>query len=124
MARAEDEDEPLPEAALTLPLATSESSLTARTHQVAIPPTRRCARRAPPTRTGCRAPGRGRATPAPGDKLPPERVTELRAVFEFGPTRTLQMDVEYDILRIVTSCTEQFGEKETMRVDQEFTGKS
>ena len=66
----------------------------------------------------------GRATPAPGDKLSPERVTELRAVFEFGPTRTLQMDVEYDILRIVTSCTEQFGEKETMRVDQEFTGKS
>lgn len=124
MARAEDEDEPLPEAALTLPLATSESSLTARTHRVAIPPTCRCARRAPPTRTGCRAPGRGRATPAPGDKLSPERVTELRAVFEFGPTRTLQMDVECDILRIVTGCTEQFGEKETMRVDQEFAGES
>jgi len=34
------------------------------------------------------------------------------------------MDVEYDILRIVTGCTEQFGEKETMRVDQEFAGES
>ena len=124
MARAEDEDGPLPEAALTLPLAASESSLTARTHQVAMPPTRRCARRAPPTRTGCRAPGRGRATPAPGDKLSPERVTELRAVFEFAPTRNLQMDVEYDILRIVAGCAEQFGEKETMQIDQGFTGKS
>ena len=124
MARAEDEDGPLPEAALTLPLAASESSLAARTHQLAIPPTRRCARRAPPTRTDCRAPGWGRATPAPGDKLSPERVTELRDVFEFGPTRTLQMDVEYDILRIVTGCTERFGEKETMQADQEFTGKS
>jgi len=34
------------------------------------------------------------------------------------------MDVECDILRIVTGCTEQFGEKETMRVDQEFAGES
>ncbi len=36
-----------------------------------------------------------------GDKLSPERVTELRAAFEFGPTRTLQQDVEYGILQIV-----------------------
>lgn len=60
----------------------------------------------------------------PGDKLSPEHVTELRAVFEFNPTRTLQIDVEYDILRIVTGCTEQFGEKETMQMDQGFAEKS
>ncbi len=36
-----------------------------------------------------------------GDKLSGERVAEMRAAFEFGPTRTLQQDVEYGILQIV-----------------------
>ena len=36
-----------------------------------------------------------------GDKLSPARAEALRAVFEFGPTRTLQQDVEYGILQIV-----------------------
>ena len=36
-----------------------------------------------------------------GDKLSQERETELRAAFDFGPTRTLQQDVEYGILQIV-----------------------
>jgi len=36
-----------------------------------------------------------------GDKLSPARADALRAVFEFGPTRTLQQDVEYGILQIV-----------------------
>ena len=36
-----------------------------------------------------------------GDKLTAERVAEFRAAFDFGPTRTLQQDVEYGILQIV-----------------------
>ena len=36
-----------------------------------------------------------------GDKMSPEGDAALRAAFEFGPTRTLQQDVEYGILQIV-----------------------
>lgn len=36
-----------------------------------------------------------------GDKLSAEKVDEMRATFDFGPTRTLQQDVEYGILQIV-----------------------
>lgn len=36
-----------------------------------------------------------------GDKLSDEGAAEMRAAFDFGPTRTLQQDVEYGILQIV-----------------------
>jgi len=36
-----------------------------------------------------------------GDKLSEEGAAEMRAAFDFGPTRTLQQDVEYGILQIV-----------------------
>ena len=36
-----------------------------------------------------------------GDRLTEAVAAELRAAFEFGPTRTLQQDVEYGILQIV-----------------------
>lgn len=35
------------------------------------------------------------------DKLSAERVAEMQATFDLGPTRTLQQDVEYGILQIV-----------------------
>ena len=38
---------------------------------------------------------------AKGDRLLPEAVSELLAVFDFGPTRTLQQDVEFGVLQIV-----------------------
>ncbi|MBV9849286.1 MAG: DUF2254 domain-containing protein [Armatimonadetes bacterium] len=40
-------------------------------------------------------------TVSKGDKLSPGRAAELRAVFDVGPTRTLQQDVEFGILQIV-----------------------
>jgi uncharacterized membrane protein len=36
-----------------------------------------------------------------GDRLTPEGVGELRGAFDFGPTRTLQQDVEFGVLQIV-----------------------
>ena len=36
-----------------------------------------------------------------GDRLPPEGAAELLAAFDFGPTRTLQQDVEFGVLQIV-----------------------
>ena len=33
--------------------------------------------------------------------MPPERVAEVRALFDFGPSRTLQQDVEFGVLQIV-----------------------
>jgi uncharacterized membrane protein len=36
-----------------------------------------------------------------GNRLPPEGTAELLAVFDFGPTRTLQQDVEFGVLQIV-----------------------
>ena len=36
-----------------------------------------------------------------GDNMSAARVAEMQAAFEFGPTRTLQQDVEYGILQIV-----------------------
>jgi len=36
-----------------------------------------------------------------GNRLPPEGTAELLAAFDFGPTRTLQQDVEFGILQIV-----------------------
>ena len=40
-------------------------------------------------------------TVSKGDKLSPGRIADLRAVFDLGPTRTLQQDVEFGILQIV-----------------------
>jgi uncharacterized membrane protein len=36
-----------------------------------------------------------------GNRLPPEGISELLAAFDFGPTRTLQQDVEFGVLQIV-----------------------
>jgi uncharacterized membrane protein len=36
-----------------------------------------------------------------GDRMPPAGSEELLAVFDFGPTRTLQQDVEFGVLQIV-----------------------
>src|SRR5665811_2269317 len=36
-----------------------------------------------------------------GDRLSPEGNSELLAAFDFGPTRTLQQDVEFGVLQIV-----------------------
>ena len=36
-----------------------------------------------------------------GDRLSPAAIDGLRAAFDFGPTRTLQQDIEYGILQIV-----------------------
>jgi uncharacterized membrane protein len=36
-----------------------------------------------------------------GNRLPPEGTAELLAAFDFGPTRTLQQDVEFGVLQIV-----------------------
>jgi uncharacterized membrane protein len=36
-----------------------------------------------------------------GNRLPPEGIAELVAAFDFGPTRTLQQDVEFGVLQIV-----------------------
>ena len=36
-----------------------------------------------------------------GDRLPPEGPERLLAAFDFGPTRTLQQDVEFGVLQIV-----------------------
>jgi uncharacterized membrane protein len=36
-----------------------------------------------------------------GDRLPPDGVEELLGAFDFGPTRTLQQDVEFGVLQIV-----------------------
>jgi uncharacterized membrane protein len=35
------------------------------------------------------------------ERVTPERVAALRAVFDFGPSRTLQQDVEFGVLQIV-----------------------
>ena len=35
------------------------------------------------------------------ERLPPEGVTELRSAFDFGPSRTLQQDIEFGVLQIV-----------------------
>jgi uncharacterized membrane protein len=35
------------------------------------------------------------------DRVTPERVEALRAAFDFGPSRTLQQDVEFGVLQIV-----------------------
>ncbi len=36
-----------------------------------------------------------------GERLSPEAIAELHAVFDFGPSRTLQQDVEFGVLQIV-----------------------
>jgi uncharacterized membrane protein len=36
-----------------------------------------------------------------GEKLTPTRIAELRSMFDTGPTRTLQQDVEFGVLQIV-----------------------
>ena len=36
-----------------------------------------------------------------GKRLPPDGAEELRSVFDFGPTRTLQQDIEFGVLQIV-----------------------
>ena len=36
-----------------------------------------------------------------GDRMPPEAAAELQGAFDFGPTRTLQQDVEFGVLQIV-----------------------
>ncbi len=36
-----------------------------------------------------------------GDRMPPDGYEELRGAFDFGPTRTLQQDVEFGVLQIV-----------------------
>ena len=36
-----------------------------------------------------------------GNRLPPEGTAEVLATFDFGPTRTLQQDVEFGVLQIV-----------------------
>jgi len=38
---------------------------------------------------------------SPQNRLNPERAHELRAVFDIGPTRTMQQDVEFGIIQIV-----------------------
>jgi uncharacterized membrane protein len=35
------------------------------------------------------------------DRLPPELASAFRAAFDFGPTRTLQQDIEFGVLQIV-----------------------
>jgi uncharacterized membrane protein len=40
-------------------------------------------------------------TVSKGDKLTPQRITELRSAFDLGPTRTLEQDIEFGILQIV-----------------------
>jgi len=35
------------------------------------------------------------------ERVPPDRAEEIRAAFDFGPSRTLQQDVEFGILQIV-----------------------
>ncbi len=40
-------------------------------------------------------------TVSKGSRLSPEGTAELLAVFDFGPTRTLQQDVEFGVLQIV-----------------------
>jgi uncharacterized membrane protein len=36
-----------------------------------------------------------------GDRMPPDGIEVLREAFDFGPTRTLQQDVEFGVLQIV-----------------------
>jgi uncharacterized membrane protein len=36
-----------------------------------------------------------------GERLPPEGAAELRNAFDFGPSRTLQQDIEFGVLQIV-----------------------
>jgi uncharacterized membrane protein len=36
-----------------------------------------------------------------GDRMPPDGIEVLRGAFDFGPTRTLQQDVEFGVLQIV-----------------------
>ena len=36
-----------------------------------------------------------------GDRMPPDGSEELRGAFDFGPTRTLQQDLEFGVLQIV-----------------------
>jgi uncharacterized membrane protein len=36
-----------------------------------------------------------------GERLSPEKPSEIRGAFDFGPTRTLQQDVEFGVLQIV-----------------------
>ena len=36
-----------------------------------------------------------------GDRLPADGVADLFGAFDFGPTRTLQQDVEFGVLQIV-----------------------
>jgi uncharacterized membrane protein len=36
-----------------------------------------------------------------GERLPPEGVHQLRNAFDFGPSRTLQQDIEFGVLQIV-----------------------
>jgi uncharacterized membrane protein len=38
---------------------------------------------------------------APAERLDPERLRELQATFDIGPTRTLQQDVEFGVIQIV-----------------------
>jgi uncharacterized membrane protein len=38
---------------------------------------------------------------APAERLDPERMRELQATFDIGPTRTLQQDVEFGVIQIV-----------------------
>jgi uncharacterized membrane protein len=38
---------------------------------------------------------------APAERLDPERVRELQATFDIGPTRTLQQDIEFGVIQIV-----------------------
>lgn len=40
-------------------------------------------------------------TVSKGDKLSDERIAELRSVFDLGPTRTLEQDIEFGVLQIV-----------------------
>lgn len=45
--------------------------------------------------------GVGLFSAAPAERLDPERIRELQATFDIGPTRTLQQDVEFGIIQIV-----------------------
>jgi uncharacterized membrane protein len=38
---------------------------------------------------------------APAERLDPERMRELQATFDIGPTRTLQQDIEFGVIQIV-----------------------
>ena len=55
----------------------------------------------PPARGPVRARGSAAAGGIKGQRLTPEGRADLLAAFDFGPSRTLQQDIEFGVLQIV-----------------------